>query len=44
MVASGLAMDEIELEKVADHFDCDHDGFIDLNEIAEDTPSPCDSQ
>ena len=30
---TGLAINEIELEKIADHFDRDHDGFIDLNEI-----------
>ena len=26
-------MNQIELEKIADHFDRDHDGYIDLGEI-----------
>ena len=26
-------MSQIELEKIADHFDRDHDGYIDLSEI-----------
>ena len=26
-------MNQIELEKIADHFDRDHDGYIDLSEI-----------
>ena len=30
---SGLAMSQIELEKIADYFDRDHDGYIDLSEI-----------
>ena len=30
---AGLAMNQIELEKIADYFDRDHDGFIDLSEI-----------
>ena len=30
----GLAMNQIELEKIADHFDRDHDGYIDLSEIS----------
>ena len=30
---TGLAMNQIELEKIADSFDRDHDGFIDLSEI-----------
>jgi dystonin len=29
--ASGLAMSQIELEKIADHFDRDKDGYIDLS-------------
>jgi hypothetical protein len=32
--ASGLAMSQIELEKIADHFDRDRDGYIDLSEIS----------
>ena len=30
----GLAMSQIELEKIADHFDCDQDGYIDLSEVS----------
>ena len=30
----GLAMNQIELEKISDHFDRDHDGYIDLSEIS----------
>ena len=32
-VCSGLAMNQIELEKIADYFDRDHDGYIELSEI-----------
>ena len=31
---AGLAMSQIELEKIADHFDRDKDGYIDLSEIS----------
>ena len=31
---TGLAMNQIELEKIADHFDRDRDGYIDLSEIS----------
>ena len=31
---AGLAMSQIELEKIADHFDRDRDGYIDLSEIS----------
>ena len=34
MFPAGLAMSQIELEKIADHFDRDKDGYIDLSEIS----------
>ena len=31
---AGLAMSQIELEKIADHFDRDKDGYIDLSKLS----------